>query len=259
MSVVSMLLILAAAAVPVAPMPSSDTIRIEVGSPQVDGRIYAPHAARVRVWVGPGQGRMRAEWTNVLTVGDSAGRPVHRWVTSGTQITPSGDSVTWVLRQTYDAQTLAPYGIVRTNSAGATSSLRIDGRRVHGSRRANRDAPLEAVDYEIDRPGFVASASDLVPLAVGFKPGLVVIAPVWGPPMAMSELRVFTILGKTDVDVEGTLVNAWKVEERKHADGKLLATWYLLDTSPYMVYGEVPLPDGSMQRMTEIEIPVPPR
>jgi hypothetical protein len=86
-----------------------------------------------------------------------------------------------------------------------------------------------------------------------------VIAPVWGPPMAMSELRVFTILGKTDVDVEGTLVNAWKVEERKHADGKLLATWYLLDTSPYMVYGEVPLPDGSMQRMTEIEIPVPPR
>ena len=49
------------------------------------------------------------------------------------------------------------------------------------------------------------------------------------------------------------------VEERKQADGKLLATWYLLDKSPYMVYGEVPLPDGSMQRMTEIEIPMPPR
>ena len=61
-----------------APM-ASDTIRIEVGAKELDGRVYAPHAARVRVWVGPGEGTMRAEWTNVLTVGDSAGRHVHRW------------------------------------------------------------------------------------------------------------------------------------------------------------------------------------
>jgi hypothetical protein len=64
-------------------------------------------------------------------------------------------------------------------------------------------------------------------------------------------------MGRTDVNVEGTVVNAWKVEERRHSDSKLLATWYLLDKSPYMVYGEVPLPDGSMQRMTEIEVPMP--
>jgi hypothetical protein len=96
-----------------------------------------------------------------------------------------------------------------------------------------------------------------VPLAVGLKPGLVMIAPIWGPPMTASELRVFSVIGTTDVDVEGTMVNAWKVEERKHVDGRLLATWYLLDKSPYMVYGEVPLPDGSIQRMTEVEIPTP--
>lgn len=59
-----------------------DTVHVEVGSKEVDGRVYKPHAARVRGWVGPGQGRMRAEWTNVLTVGDSAGREVHRWVTT---------------------------------------------------------------------------------------------------------------------------------------------------------------------------------
>jgi hypothetical protein len=52
-------------------------------------------------------------------------------------------------------------------------------------------------------------------------------------------------------------VNAWKVEEHRESDGKLLATWYLLDKSPYMVYGEVPLPDGSVQRMTEVEVPIP--
>jgi hypothetical protein len=235
----------------------ADTIRLEVGSREVDGNVYAPHAARVRVWVGAGQGRMRAEWTNVLTVGDSAGRKVHRWVTKGTSLSAGGDTVMWELRQTYDARTLAPYGIVRTTSTGLVSALKIDGRRVSGTRRASRDAKVDTVNYEIDRPGFVASASDLVPLAVGLKPGVVMIAPIWGPPMTASELRVFSVIGKTDVDVEGTVVNAWKVEERKHADGRLLATWYLLDKSPYMVYGEVPLPDGSIQRMTEVEIPTP--
>jgi hypothetical protein len=239
-------------------LASSDTIRLEVGSREVDGRVYAPHAARVRVWVGPGEGRMRAEWTNVLTHGDSAGRKVHRWVTTGTQLTPAGDTVKWELRQTYDARTLAPYGIARTTSTGVMSSLQIDGRRVRGTRRAGKDAAIDSVAYEIDRPGFVASASDLVPLAVGLKPGLVMIAPIWGPNMTTtSEQRVFSVIGKTDVNVEGTIVNAWKVEERQHSDSRLLATWYLVDKSPYMVYGEVPLPDGSIQRMTEVEVPLP--
>jgi len=234
-----------------------DTIRIEVGAKEVDGRVYAPHAARVRVWVGPGEGRMRGEWTNVLTHGDSAGRKIHRWVTTGMSVAPSGDTIRWELRQTYDAITLQPYGIVRTANNGTSSSLRIDGRKVSGTRRTTRDGPLEQVNYEIDRPGYVASASDLVPAAVGFKPGLVIVAPIWGPPMPAAELRAFTVIGKTDVNVEGTVVNAWKVDEHRMSDRKLLATWYLLDKSPYMVYGEVPLADGSIQRMTEVEVPMP--
>ena len=236
---------------------SADTLRLEVGASQVDGRVYAPHAARVRVWVGPGEGRIRSEWTNVLTLGDSAGRKVQRWVTTGRQVTPAGDTVDWVLRQTYDARTLAPYGITRTASNGATSSFQIDGRRVRGTKRTSATAAIEQVDFTIDRPGFVASASDLVPAAVGFKQGLIISVPIWGPNMTASEQRIFTVIGKSDVNVEGTVVNAWKVEERRHADAKLLATWYLLDKSPYMVYGEVPLPDGSIQRMTEVEVPLP--
>jgi hypothetical protein len=234
----------------------SDTIRVEVGAKEIDGRVYKPHAARVRVWTGSGAGRIRAEWTNELSIGDSAGRQVHRWVTIGTSITPNGDSVRWELRQTYDARTLQPYGIVRTTSTGAVSALRIDGTRVTGVRRANRDAAEEQVDYTIDRPGFVASASDLVPLAAGFKAGRVVIVPVWGPGMKASEIRSFTMVGKTNVDVEGTMQNAWKVEERRVNDPKLLATWYLMDKSPYMVYGEVPGADGSIDRFTEVELPI---
>ena len=249
---VTLSIALAAAMQPAA----SDTIRLEVGSKQVDGRVYAPHAARVRVYVG--QNRMRAEWTNVLTLGDSAGRRVQRWVTSGWQVTPAGDTVRWELRQTYDAVTLAPYGITRTASTGATSALRIDGRRVTGSRRAGANAAPEPVDYTIDQPGFVASASDLVPAAVKLDSGVVMLAPVWQPGSMTSEMRVFTVVGRVDTDVEGTKVNSWKVEERRRSDKALLATWYLLDRSPYMVYGEVPLPDGSVQRMTEVEIPMPP-
>ncbi|HEX6064909.1 MAG TPA: hypothetical protein VFZ04_11850 [Longimicrobiales bacterium] len=236
---------------------SADVLRLEVGAKEIDGRVYQPHAAKVRVYVGPGQGTVRSEWTNVLTVGDSAGKQLHYWLTTGTQITPAGDTVRWELRQTYDAVTLQPYSIVRTASNGLESRLTIDGVRVHGTRRVNANAPVEQIDYTIDRPGFVASASDLVPAAVGFQEGRVISVPIWGPGMQKSEQRSFTIVGKVDIDVEGTMVNAWKVTEHREADNKLLATWYLLDKSPYMVYGEVPLPDGTVQRMTEVEVAMP--
>jgi hypothetical protein len=72
--------------------------------------------------------------------------------------------------------------------------------------------------------------------------------------MTRSELRIFSVIGKEAVDVEGSAVEAWKVEERR-ADGALQATWWLLERSPYMVYGEVILPNGQIQRMTEVEIP----
>jgi hypothetical protein len=247
----SPVLLLVAAAV----MQSSDTVRLQVGAKEVDGRVYKPHAAKVKVYTP--EGRVRSEWTNVLTVRDSAGKQLHFWLTTGTQVTPAGDTAHWELRQVYDAVTLQPYSIVRTASNGTYSSLRIDGLRVHGKRRINPAAPEEQVDYTIDRLGFVASASDLVPAAVGFKPGLVIEVPIWGPPMTKAEQRTFTVIGKTDVDVEGTKVNAWKVEEHRVSDKKLLATWYLLDKSPYMVYGEVPLADGSIQRMSEVEVPMP--
>lgn len=241
------------------PEVASDTIRLEVGSPQVNGKVYEPHAARVRVRVGEGEGRIVAEWTNELTLGDSAGRPIHRWVTRGTRLSPAGDTVRWEIRQTYDAVTLAPYGYAASSSTGASSRLTLEGRRVRGTRRLANESTVQQVDLTLDRPGFIASASDLVPLAVGLSEGKVMTAPVWGPNMPRSELRIFSVIGRGPVDVEGTAVTAWKVEERRHADRTLVATWYLTERSPYMVYGEVPLPNGQVQRMTEVAIPAPVR
>ncbi len=72
--------------------------------------------------------------------------------------------------------------------------------------------------------------------------------------MAQAEGRVFTALGRESVAVEGARVEAWKVEERRQTDRVLLATWWLLEKSPYMVYGEVPLPNGRVRKMTEVEV-----
>jgi hypothetical protein len=235
---------------------TSDTIRLEVGSREINGKVYEPHAARVRVRVGEGDGQVVAEWTNELTHGDSAGRPIHRWVTKGTRNLPDGNTITWEIRQTYDALTLAPYGYAASSSAGTWSRLTLDGVRVRGTRRMPNDTTIHYVDVTLDRPGFVASASDLVPLAAGLSAGKVMTAPVWSPNMTRAELRVFTVVSRGPVDVEGTKVDAWKVEERRHANGQLLATWYLTESSPYMVYGEVPLPNGQVQRMSEVAIPM---
>ncbi len=232
-------------------LATTDTIHLQIGSREVDGRVYKPHAARVKVRIGDISAPVVSEWTNELTVGDSAGRQVHRWVTKGK--TSNGGGIEWELRQTYDAITLAPMGYHSTNSKGAFSSLRIDGVSVKGEKRTPTDSVTQKIDQTIDRLGFFAGASDLVPAAVGFKAGKIITAPVWSPGMEKAETRVFAMRGKEKVEVEGKSFEAWKVEEFK-TDGSLYATWYLLDHSPYMVYGVVPLPNGKQQVITEVEI-----
>ena len=236
------------------PAGPTDTVRIEVGSPLVDGRVYKPHRARVRVHLGSTDTPPTNEWTNELTLGDSAGRPVMRWVTLG-QIDSATGEPGFDLRQTFDLVTMAPYGYALTTRAGARIRLAIDGNRMRGTRRLPNDTTVQQVDQVIPRIGFIASASDLVPAAVGFREGAVIIAPVWGPNMPTAESRIFSVIGREPTMAEGTEWNAWKVEERRESDRKLLAIWYLLDESPYMVAGEVFLPNGQVQKMTEIALP----
>lgn len=250
-----LVLLLAASPVTAGGQQDPDTVRLEVGSPLLDGRVYLPHAARVRVRVGDPAGPVTAEWTNELDLGDSAGRRVMRWITKGRRTQPDGTALTWELRQTYDARTLAPMGYLSTRSTGQHVQLRLDGTRVTGTRRAAADSATHAVDVSLDRAGYFAGASDLVPAAVGLRAGTVIRAPVWSPAMTQAEWRIFTVVGMSPVTVEGTPMEAWKVEERDAGDRRLLATWYLLDASPYMVYGEAMLPDGRIQYMSEVEIP----
>lgn len=237
------------------PCPAgADTLRLHVGSAEVRGEIYPPHFARNRVYRGAEGSPPVATWTNELTLADSAGRRVMHWVTRGTRLSPAGDSIDWVLRQTYDAATLAPYAYSLTASDGASTEFTIDGPRIRGTRRTPADSAAQQVDLTLDQAAFIASASDLVPLAVGLCPGLVMTAPVWGPAMSNAEVRVFSVIGRERVNVEGESVESWKVEERRERDGSLVATWYLTEQSPYMVYAEVPLPNGQVQRMTGVSL-----
>jgi len=230
-----------------------DTVRIEVGSPRVDGRAYQPHRARVRVHINSVDSPPVNEWTNELTIGDSAGRPVMRWVTLG-QFDSAGNPG-FDLRQTMDHVTLAPLGYRLKTRAGVDVSLAMDGNRMRGTRKLPNQPEIQQVDQAIPRMGYIVSASDLLPLAVGFRKGDVYIAPVWGPNMPTAESRIFSVIGQERTMVEGKEWNAWRVEERRESDRRLMATWWLVDVSPYMVAGESYLPDGRVQKFTEIELP----
>ena len=212
---------------------------IEVGSHAVDGRFYPPHRARNRVYP-PGATSPATSWTNELTVGDSAGMPVHRWVTLGTQ--PNG--TTWDLRQTYHAITLAPISYAYRNSAGAEKSFRVDGTTVRGHLRTPNDSVAQPFEWALPRLGFMANASDLVPPAIGLRAGAVMRMPVWSGTADAPVDHVFRVLGQHTVDVEGESVTAWAVEERVAATEELKATWYLTERSPYMVLAEIPGPNG---------------
>ena len=246
------LLLVAFSSTPQAPRAlqlPADTLRLEVGSPEINGLMLPPHRARNSVYIGDAT-TPTVTWTNELTVADSAGMRIHRWVTRGTQ----ASGATWELHQTYNGRTLAPLQWAQRSSAGADSRLQIEGTRVRGVWKGPNDTAAVPVDRTLPRAGFIASASDLVPMAVGLRAGLVMTAPVWSPQGTVVQERVFTVLVEEPVTVEGERVVAWRVEEREHATGRLVATWWLTNHSPYMVLAEIPLPNGQTQRITGVAL-----
>lgn len=126
MSLVLPLVLALAGVQSASPAAQLDTIRIEVGSPKVNGRVYKPHRARVRVHLGSTDTPPTNEWINELTLGDSAGRPIMRWVTLG-QLDSATGKAGFDLRQTFDLETMAPYGYLLRTQRGAHISLVMDG------------------------------------------------------------------------------------------------------------------------------------
>ena len=235
-----------------------DTLRIGVGSPSVNASFMEPHKARVVVERQVGNSwEVAAEWINELTLGDSAGKKVQRWVTSGTRQQPNGNPIKWTIYQTYDHTTLAPYGYYYTSSAGADIRLTMEGSRVRGTRKTPSDAAPAQVDLTLSEPAWMAGASDLPPVAAGLTEGKIMMMPVWSPGMQQVEQRIFTVTGKKSIKVQDKTWESWVVEERALRGGTmlLLSTWYMTEKAPYMVYAEQVSADGTKQRFTEYIIP----
>jgi hypothetical protein len=95
-------------------------------------------------------------------------------------------------------------------------------------------------------------------MAITLRPGLVVTAPVWAPAMTATQVRVFTVLGRERVRVEGDELEGWKIEERIRGNDRILNTWYVTDVSPFMLLAESELPDGRRQRITGVALDAPP-
>jgi len=236
----------------------ADTLRIGVGSPSVNASFMEPHKARVVVERQVGNSwEVVSEWINELTVGDSAGRKVQRWVTSGTRQQPNGNPIKWTIYQTYYHVSLAPYGYYYTSSAGADIRLTMEGNRVRGTRKTPSDAAAVPVDVTLSEPAWMAGASDLPPVAAGLSEGKIMVMPMWAPSMQQVEQRIFTVTGKKSIKVQDRNWDSWVVEERAQRGGTmlLLSTWYMTEKAPYMVYAEQVSADGTKQRFTEYIIP----
>lgn len=245
------------ATVPTAP---ADTIHLRVGSPEVDLSGMTAHDARVTVErLVEGVWQPVVEWTNHLSVGDSAGRKVHRWITRGLRPGDTDQPAAWELYQTFDARSIAPLALRRTSSDGSELILTYDGPRVRGTQRAGADAPFTPVDLQLSAAAFPAAASDLVPMALPLRRGLVLVAPVWQFGMRDVETRIFDVVDQRPTTVAGQEWNTWVVEERALRGGPpvFLATWYVVNEPPYMVYAEVITAGGARQRMTEVLLPRP--
>jgi streptogramin lyase len=229
---------------------AGDTVRIEVGSPLVDGSVYPAHSGRVtRLRIEGQRVDTTGSWTNHLEIGDSAGTPVHRWHTTGTVTSDNGGRTRFELWQTFDARTLALYAYHLRSDQGALIRLSIDGRRVWGIRRAGGDSLVTTVDFMLPRPGYVGGAVDLVPQAIagGLRVDVAMRLPVWSPPSDKIMEQVWAVRRRTTTEFEGRQVPAWEMIHFA-PDGVQRGTIWLIDQPPYMVRWDLEAASGRITR-----------
>lgn len=230
-----------------------DTLRLDVGSPAVNGGYYAPHVGRNTVMrIAGSRVDTTGSWTNTLVLGDSAGLAVHRWHTVGTFRNAASATVRFELWQTFDARTLALYGYHLRSELGEETRLAVNGRRVRGTRRPDADSAVKVVDFTLPRAGYPAAAADLIPPAVTLREGLVIVMPVWTVPTQAVVEQTWVARRRTTVPFEGRPVPAWEFDVHS-ATGMREGTVWFIDEPPYMVRWDVFGAQGELTRVIGVK------
>lgn len=238
------------ASVPTASVPSADTIHVPVGSPAVDGSVYRPHVGRVtRLRIEGDRTDTTAVWLNTLEIGDSAGRPVHRWLTSGWSGPPGGARNQFDLRSTFDGRTLALMGWHMKAGSGFEARLAVDGRSVRGTMKPPSAAEPQAVEFELPEAGFASGAADLIPYAIGLREGLTMTLPLWSPPGRTLETQVWTVTGIQQIEFDGRTVPSWVMEHFDVGDPAPKGRIWFVDEPPYVVQWDLFPEEGVLIRM----------
>lgn len=228
----------------------SAAVHVPVGSPLVDGSVYQPHVGRViRLRIEGDRIDTTAVWTNTLVIGDSAGRPVHRWHTSGWSGPPGGARNRFDLWSTFDGKTLALLGWHMKGATGFEARLAADGRTVRGTMKPPSASEPQPVEFELPEAGFASGAADLIPYAVGLREGLTMTFPLWSPPGRGIETQTWTVTKRDSVSFDGRTVPSWVMEHFDAGEPDAKGRIWFVDEPPYVVRWDLFGEEGVVIRM----------
>jgi hypothetical protein len=260
-SSVSLILLVTAATLGIAaseiPRPqqrqSADTLCVAVGSEMISGLELPVHGSKIdRFQLDPGQAPRNIGWiTNVMSIGDTAGRPVFRFITEGEARQPNGQANRYTLYTTFDRKTTALLGYFISGSLGREVRLTLDGNRVRGTIRPSADAAVQPVDVTLSRPGFLGSSMDIQLALLPLRPGLTIELPVWMPGMTDAESRWYVVVSQGTAKMGGKTVDAWVTEEWNADRSRKLSTMNVIKSAPFMEWQEFDQPSGGKLRLVQ--------
>lgn len=229
------------------------TLRVAVGSELISGFSLPVHGSRIeRYQVDPGKDPRHVGWiTNLMTIGDTAGRAVFRFRTDGEGPGAGGATNSYTMFTTFDRKTTALLGYSYKGSLGREVKLSLDGDRVRGTIKLPTDSVAKGVDVTLTRPGFLGSSMDIQLALLPLRPGLVIEMPVWAPGAPDVESRWYVVASKGTAKMGGKTVEAWVTEEWSADRSRKLSTLNVITIAPFMEWQEVEQPSGAKTRLTQ--------
>ena len=220
----------------------------------ISGMSIPVHGSRLeRYQVDPGKEPRHVGWiTNLMTIGDTAGRPVFRFRTDGEGPMPNGTINRYTLFTTFDRKTAELLGWSMAGSAGGRVEIALDGLRVRGTIKKPGEAQATPVDVTLSRKGFLGTAMDIPLALLPLKEGMEIELPVYFAGAPDVESRWYIVKSKGTAQMGGKTVDAWVTEEWNADRTKMFSVMNVIKIAPFMEWQEVAQPSGGKTRLTQV-------